>query len=322
MAEIELRRYEPAMREEWDRFVKTSRNATFLFMRGYMDYHADRFEDHSIVALRAGKICGLLPANLVVEESGERILQSHGGLTYGGWLLANHHPDAAEMLRIFELLKDYAIAERIDRLDYKPIPGIYAQSPAQEDLYALFRMGATLKERNISCTIDLRHNPGFNKQQRRNLKRASDFDCEITEETDLTDFHKLLTDCLMERHGVSPVHTLEELQMLRDRFPVEIRVFLLREGGKAQAGVCMFDTGRVAHAQYICSTPEARENGLLTMLFHRLIFNDFASKDYFDFGICNEDHGLYLNEGLYRQKSSLGGSAIVYDRYSISFRPL
>lgn len=305
------------MRDDWDRFVETSRNATFLFMRGYMDYHADRFEDHSLIALRNGKICALLPADLVTSVNGEKILSSHGGLTYGGWLLAPHHPDAAEMLRIFGLLCDYARKEQISRIDYKPIPEIYAKSPSQEDLYALFRMGGTLVERNVSCSIDLRHNPGFNKQQRRNLKRAAGQECEITEETNLGRFHRLLTDCLLERHGVAPVHTLEELQMLRDRFPSEIRVYLLSSGGEAQAGVCIFDTGRVAHAQYICSTAEARENGLLTMLFHRLIFNDFAAKDYFDFGICNEDYGLYLNEGLYRQKSALGGSAIIYDRYSL-----
>lgn len=307
------------MRDDWNRFVAGSRNATFLFDRGFMDYHADRFDDHSLIAYRGNTICALLPANLTVEADGEKILRSHGGLTYGGWLLAPHHPDASEMLEIFGLLKDYARREGIARLDYKPIPQIYAKAPAQEDLYALFRMGGRLMERNISCAINLRNNPGFNKLQRRNLKRASECDCVITEETDLTRFHQLLTDCLGERHGVAPVHTLGELQLLRDRFPSEVKVYVLTAGGEPQAGVCVFDTGKVAHAQYICSTQRGRKEGFLTMLFHRLIFNDFATKEYFDFGICNEDHGLYLNEGLYMQKSSLGGTGVVYDRYSLTF---
>lgn len=318
MAEIRLRRYEPSMKDDWNRFVKESRNATFLFNRDFMDYHADRFTDNSLIALRREKICALLPANLIISDNGQRILQSHGGLTYGGWLLAEHHPDEMEMLEIFNLLKEYARKEGISSIDYKPIPYIYSKSPSQEDLYALFRMGAVLTERNISCTIDLRHNPGFNKLQRRNLKRASNIECAITEEVDLSRFHKLLTDCLNERHGVAPVHTLSELQLLRDKFPAEIKVFLLSIGEEAKAGVCVFDMGKTAHAQYICSTLDARENGLLTMLFHRLIFNEFATKEFFDFGICNEDHAQYLNEGLYRQKSSLGGSAVAYDRYSLS----
>ena len=38
---------------------------------------------------------------------------------------------------------------------------------------------------------------------------------------------------------------------------------------------------------------------------------------YFDFGISNEDHGRYLNEGLVRQKSRLGGRGIVYNTFEI-----
>ena len=43
---FEIRRYTPADQQEWDRYVDGARNATFLFKRGYMDYHADRFKDH------------------------------------------------------------------------------------------------------------------------------------------------------------------------------------------------------------------------------------------------------------------------------------
>lgn len=307
------------MRDEWNRFVEESRNATFLFNRGFMDYHAHRFDDNSLIVYRGNKICALLPANLTIDENGCKILQSHGGLTYGGWILSSHHPDASEMIEIFKLLKEYAHQNGISRLDYKPVPHVYTKSPSQEDLYALFRMGAVLTERNISCAIDLHSNPGFNKLQRRMLKRASEHKCEIIEDADITRFHKLLTDCLQERHGVTPVHSAEELRLLRDRFPSQIKVYMLCEEDEPQAGVCVFDTGRVAHAQYICSTKHGRDEGFLTMLFHRLIFNDFAIKDYFDFGICNEDHGFYLNEGLYRQKSALGGSGVVYDRYVLEF---
>ena len=37
--------YTPSMLPEWDRVVRESRNGTFLHLRGYMDYHADRFAD-------------------------------------------------------------------------------------------------------------------------------------------------------------------------------------------------------------------------------------------------------------------------------------
>lgn len=316
MGKIGIVRYTPEMADAWNEFVAESRNATFLLNRGFMDYHSDRFEDHSLLALKGEKIMALLPAN-IREEDGRLLLQSHGGLTYGGWLLSGRHPDAVEMLEIFELMREYGRRKGIAAVDYKPIPWIYASRPSDEEQYAVFRMGGSLTECNISCAIDLRDNPGLNKLQKRNLKRATALAPEIREESDVTVFHRMLAACLAERHGVAPVHTNAELQLLRDRFPSRIRVFVAYVGGEPQAGVCVFDTGRVAHAQYICSTSSGRAGGVLTYLFEHLITTVFSACTYFDFGICNESHGLILNEGLYRQKSSLGASAVAYPRYRL-----
>lgn len=319
MKDLKIERYSSADEREWNDFVNQSRNATFLFNRGFMDYHSDRFIDHSLIARDGGKIVALLPANITSDEEG-RVLHSHSGLTYGSWLLGPRHPDASEMLTIFNLTKEYALRNGIEALDYKPIPFIYSGMPSQEDLYALFRYGAGLTERNISVAINLSENPGLNTQQKRNLKRALGVESIIEESDNVELFHSLLSECLAERHGVKPVHTSEELRLLKERFPQNIRIFMLTVGGTPQAGVCIFDCGPTIHAQYICSTPTARKEGLLTCLFDYLINSQlFPHAQYFDFGICNENHGLFLNEGLYRQKSSLGGSAVVYERYLLSF---
>ena len=36
-------------KEVWDQFVAQSKNGTFLFQRNFMDYHADRFFDCSLM---------------------------------------------------------------------------------------------------------------------------------------------------------------------------------------------------------------------------------------------------------------------------------
>lgn len=315
MADYEITRYTPSHIEEWDSFIDSSRNATFLLRRGYMDYHSDRFADHSMMVRKGGRLTALLPACETVDEAG-RIVTSHAGLTYGGWVLPPRHVDAADVLRFFRILTEALAAEGVTRLDYKPIPYIYHRMPSQDDLYALFRLGATLSERNISCAIDLSANPGFNTLQKRNLKRSMALPAEIVETKDVAEFHSMLSGCLMDRHDTLPVHTAQELQMLRDRFPRNIRIFMAVSGGEPMAGVCVFDTGVTAHAQYICSTPRGRREGMLTRLFNSLTAT-FGHCRYFDFGISNEEHGLLLNEGLYRQKSSLGGSGVAYDRYTL-----
>lgn len=317
MDTISIERYSPAHRAEWDDFVARSRNGTFLLQRGYMDYHSDRFRDCSWMAYQNGKLRAILPAN--IDDAGT--LHSHQGLTYGGWITPVGHLDGEDLLKIFGRALEVWSKEGIRELDYKRIPYIYCRTSADEDLYALFRLGAVQTGCGLSSAINLREGVGFNQMQRRHLRKSQALPLTISEETNVAPFMGLLTDCLQERHGVNPVHTCGEMQMLRDRFPQNIRVFVLKLDGEAapQAGVCMYDTGTVAHAQYIATTPQAREQNLLTPLFHHLISEVFADRRYFDFGISTEDNGNYLNTGLLRQKFSYGGTGVTYDRYSLKF---
>ena len=82
---IDIVRYDPSRKQEWNAFVADAVNATFLFDRQYMDYHSHRFADHSLLAYRKGRLVALLPAH----EDGD-MLRSHSGLTYGGLLTARH----------------------------------------------------------------------------------------------------------------------------------------------------------------------------------------------------------------------------------------
>src|SRR5437870_13055449 len=80
MNNIRAVRYDTAHHSAWDDFVTKSKNGHFLFYRDYMDYHADRFPDASLMFYgRGDRLIGLLPATLR-----ERTLASHAGLTFGG----------------------------------------------------------------------------------------------------------------------------------------------------------------------------------------------------------------------------------------------
>lgn len=315
----ELIQYSPEMAGSWDEFVTNARNSSFLFMRGYMDYHSDRFRDCSWIAMKGTRPVALLPANI----SDDGILHSHQGLTYGGWILPERHIDGSDLLKIFGMAIDRWRTEGITSLDYKTLPYIYSSAPSQEDVYALFRLGATLSESNLSMAIPLSQNngePNYNKLRRRSLAKTAGLDFTIREYVEAAPLIRMVEDCLRERHDAAPVHSAAELQLLRDRFPQNIRFWLLEYQGAPQAAVCMFDTGRVAHAQYIATTPLARELNLLTPLFHHLITVVYAGRAYFDFGTSNEDHGRYLNAGLLRQKASFGASGVAYNRYTLNIR--
>lgn len=317
---MRLIRYEASLKRDWDEFVDSSRNATFLFKRDYMDYHSDRFKDYSFMAYKGNSLRALLPCNLTEGEEG-KVLHSHQGLTYGGWLLPPRHLSGEEVLELFRQLADICSANEIVEVDYKPMPYIYSRMPSDEDRYALFRCGAIRTGCELSSAIRLRHNPGFNSLQRRHLKKASQFPgiCieEIKDNVGIEEFSRMLERCLEERHGVRPVHSAEELKLLHSRFPRNIRFIVCRDQGVMSAGVCLYLTDEVIHSQYICSTPEGREKGLLTYLFDYVINQDYGETEYFDFGTSTEQGGTYLNTGLLRQKFSLGGSGVVYERFSL-----
>ena len=97
-------------------------------------------------------------------------------------------------------------------------------------------------------------------------------------------------------------------------------MFTIADEDGIQAGVCIYDTGDVAHSQYTATTPKARENYYLVKLYHHLISEVFANRKFFDFGISNEQQGKILNAGLLNQKYSMGGCGIVYNQYHINLR--
>ena len=80
---MEVKRYGAEEARTWDLAVTASRQGTFLLMRHYMDYHADRFTDASLLFYDGshGRLRGVLPATVDGDTA-----VSHGGLTYGGLL--------------------------------------------------------------------------------------------------------------------------------------------------------------------------------------------------------------------------------------------
>ena len=315
-AEWSIRRYRPEDAELWDRLVAESRQGTLLHMRGYMDYHADRFRDCSLIALRKGKPTALLPAN--IDSKGT--LRSHQGLTYGGWLTPISHFDGTDMLELFEAWTSWCREYNINEIIYKAVPHIYHRIPAEEDIYALFRYGAKTETINLSTVINMREIPTFNTQQKRHLKKASALNPWIRETDNVSEFMPILQECLRERHEASPVHSEAELRLLKERFPHGIRLFLAGAAAEPDAAVCIYDTNSVAHCQYIATSQAGRKNGTLTYLFHHLIHNVFAPHRYFDFGTSNEDAGRVLNSGLLHQKTGLGGRGVAYQIYLLTIK--
>ena len=312
---MEITRYDSTMTAWWDDRVRQSRNGTFLHQRGYIDYHSDRFEDCSLIAMVDGKPVALLPACVEGDT-----LWSHRGLTYGGWLLPFKHFDATVMIEVMDAAREWMLVHGLKRLIYKPVPHIYHRYPCEEDLYALFRHNAKLVETNISTTIDLSCPLPLDRGNKSGANAARKAGIQVGQSQDWPGYWQLLSTLLDSRYDTRPVHTLDEILLLQSRFPEHIKLFTATVDDELLAGVVMYCNHPVAHCQYIGASPRGKELKALTLLFAHLI--DECQRQglrYFDFGISNEEHGRYLNEGLVRQKSRLGGRGIVYNTFEINY---
>lgn len=307
---FEIKRYTPEDQEAWDRYVKKARNATFLFLRDYMDYHRDRFNDYSLLFYKNGKLHSLLPAHQV-----DNTLYSHFGLTYGG-LIVDINVTIADTCQLFEDLNDYLREQGFTKVIYRPIPWIYHLHPAEEDLYAIFwKCHARLLVRNIGTTIFMQQHLRWRKDHLRRLKKSHENGVTVIRDADITKFWGILENNLEERFHAKPVHTLSEMLLLKDKFPEQIIQYNAYKDGHIIGGLTFYITQQVIHGQYSSTNSEGKEYGAMEAIYEQIMYKDYPDYPYLDFGSSTEDNCSFINEGLIAHKEGYGGRGVVYDTY-------
>ena len=310
---FDIVRYTADKEAEWNAFVAQSKNGTFLFDRSYMDYHSDRFTDHSLMFFEKGRLCSILPAN----DDGEGTLWSHRGLTYGG-LLMNNRCKAAQVCEMMTLLNDYLCGQGFMRVVYKHIPWFYTSQPSEEDLFALTHVcHAQLYTRDIASVVILGQRLPFSTLRRRGIKKGQQAGLYVKQQSDFSIFWQMLNKHLWHKFHAKPVHTLDEITLLKERFPDNIRLMTVCKDDEILGGTVLYDCGKTVKTQYIMASEEGRRLGALDFLFDRLL--DRYEADgclFFDFGTSNMVDNDDLNESLIFQKEGFGARGICYDTYS------
>jgi len=306
---VEIRRYAPEAATEWDRLVDNSRNGLFLFRRGYMDYHADRFEDLSAMAYVDGQVAAVLPVSIDLETG---LAYSHGGLTFGGPvfrkdLRGDVALDAIEAM--LGALQGWGATE----LEVRLLPQFLASYPSGEADYALWRRGFTLVRRDLTSIVPLADNIGHNTSKKQAIAKAVKAGLTVGEGS-MDAFHALLSEVLGWRHGVRPVHTAEELQLLWKRFPNDVMLRSVEQDGEMLAGVLVYRYPTAWHTQYMAASPNGRQDGALDLIIASLIDEAReAGADWLSFGTSTTGQGRELNEGLLWQKESFGARSVTHD---------
>lgn len=300
--------YAPGRAAEWDDLVARSVNGTFLHTRRYLGYHGGRFADRSLFAGGA-----VFPA--AEDPADPTRVVSHPGITYGGLV----HDGSLRGESLLDALRAVVAHYRdagYATLRYKAVPAIYHREPAQDDLYALFRLGARLYRRDLSATVEIAAATTPRSDRKRNPRVAERRGATLSRDpANLDAFWRVLTDSLAARHAAKPVHTADEIKTLMALFPERITVETVVVEGEVVGGTVHYLTDRVLHCQYSAASPEGAKAYALDLAFADAIGT--CAVPYYDFGISTEDEGRTLNASLYDFKTSFGARGTVCDFYEL-----
>ena len=312
MKKYDIKLYSETDFDNWNNFVATTVNGTFLHNRNFMDYHSNRFKDYSLIITTNDNIVAVLPANIVENQ-----VFSHQGLTYGA-LLHSEKLKLGEVLIIFQMILKFLNDNKIEKLTLKTIPAIYHKKPADEINYALFLTNAKIIRSDCLSVIDLKKPFFISKTRRESIRRGQKNNLEIREDYNFEGFwNEILIPNLESKHQSKPVHSLEEIIKLQMLFPENIRHFNVYFNDKIVAGSTIFITDTVAHPQYISGQEDKNQLGSLDFLYNFLINECFKNKAFFDFGPSHENNGKQINQGILFWKESFGASTISQPHYEI-----
>lgn len=298
---LNVSRYQPSEAAQWDQFIRDSECSCLLFYRGYMDYHADRFEDASLTARLDGQLIGVMPASL--SEDG---VFSHGGLTFGGWQFGQGL--SAELRRQVHLASlDYYRQDSRKKLVIRALPGFFQPCLGAEEWW---RVGMTAERALTGAAVDLSVPEKLGVKRRPCAVKA--LNTHEFAATSVEEFWPLLEEVLRARHGAAPTHSLEEVQLLQERFPDQILTYKATQEHKILAGVVLFVSRDVAHVQYMATSLEGRASHALDGLLVWLMRANVGRLRWLSMGTSNERDGR-INQGLFDYKLSFGAMPFLHD---------
>jgi Acetyltransferase (GNAT) domain len=315
-----VRAYEPADADAWDDLVARSVNGTMLHTRRFLSYHGDRFGDRSLMVTNPrGWPIGVFPA--AEDPADPSVVTSHPGMTYGG-LVHDGSLHGASMMRVLGEIADACRAQGFTRLRYKAVPPIYQSAPADDDVHALFRLGASRYRCDLAAAINLSRRGRVWSSRRQRRKRAEAAGVRTVEGwDDIAAYWRVLETNLGSRHGATPTHSLAEIEYLHDRFPKEIVLVTARIGDDLAAGNLFFAEGPVLYQRYTATTDEGRTMSASDLVIEQGIA--LASERgcrFYSFGTSTLDEGRQLNEPQYDYKISFGAGGVAHDHYELDLR--
>merc|ERR1712224_341400 len=108
----------------------------------------------------------------------------------------------------------------------KELPYIFLNNPTNNPLpYLCFKVKGQLNRIDMHSALDLKYK-NYSRSRKNGFKRGEKNNLVVEETNDFTLFwNDILIPNLDKKHEVKPVHTLAEIELLKSKFPNQVRQF-------------------------------------------------------------------------------------------------
>jgi hypothetical protein len=329
MARITVERCEGQRATEWRAFLADSNNGTLFCDLAFLAYHpAECLDTQHLMFRRAGELLALLPAAIVHEADGRAILKSPYRASVGGCVLPQGQ-GIDSTVDVIRALQDYARSQRLNSVELRMGPNVYAEQPNDNLAFALIACGFALVRRWLCHIVPLPADParvvesiptGSRRRYARYALRQGVVPVEAGAER-IEEFYRILA-ANRAKHGAQPTHTLAELRDIFALVPDRVRLFLFTLEQTAIAGALVFELNRhVAYQFYLCHD-ERFEKYRATSLAVAHVMEYYAGRGfrYLDLGPSTFDD-LTINRGLAVFKEEMGAVGFCRETYRWEVRP-
>lgn len=315
--EIRVQKYTQNYEEAWDTFIENEAlNGTFLQSRKFLNYHPhDRFKDCSIMFYIKDDLVAICPAAVIYDRD-VKVFSSHPGSTYGGIIISSELFRAEKMLSLVDSFEKYLINEGFDRCILKQNNPLMDKKKMDLLEFCLFYNGFT-EYKELDIYIDYNdYNTdeiikNFSKLKKRQVKKCINSEMylkEISNPSEIERFINILADNL-QKYGLSPYHTVEDLIDLKDRFPKNIQFWgaIYNSIMIAESMVFLFPESGCVHTHYLAADPKYNTLSPMSFIYYSMI-EKYKNTKYLtlSWGITTEHLGVELNKNLTNTKEEFG----------------
>ncbi len=302
-----ITKYTDAHRSIWNAFIDRSVNGCFLHRREFMEYHQDRFSDHSLMFFKDDQLVACLPAHVAND-----VCYSHRGLTFAS-VIAPAKTDCLSSL--LQLLEQYALQQQWCAIELKLPPETF-HPDEQLHKYALSQAGYKCNNSLTDLVVNFKEPWRPSSKKTAGYRNGNFAAIQLKSTNDLEQFwNTILIPQLQARHNTKPVHTLEEITGLKSNFTEQIQLQVAFYKGQLVAGLLSFHFDHWTKIQYAVANQQGFQCKAMEYLYLETIKGARElGKTGVDLGTVNNPDGT-INKGLKRFKIECGARPVPQDTF-------